>query len=91
MKKVFVLSCFMFSFYAYSGSCDYPDQTDSAGRRCGRRAASVRQGGSLGGDGNYQDSYGRQGVYGSDNDPDDDSPGGLDNDTKEEKQTPVEF
>jgi len=31
------------------GNCDYPEQTDSAGRRCGNRAASVRAGGRLGG------------------------------------------
>ncbi|BDA76020.1 hypothetical protein CAL7716_101860 (plasmid) [Calothrix sp. PCC 7716] len=31
------------------GNCDYPDQVDSAGRRCGKRAASVRAGGRLGG------------------------------------------
>ena len=54
--------------YALSGKCDYPDQTDSAGRRCGGRAASVRPGGRLGGDGHYKDSYGRDRVYGRDND-----------------------
>jgi hypothetical protein len=32
-----------------SGNCDYPDQVDSAGRRCGNRAASIRAGGRLGG------------------------------------------
>ncbi len=32
-----------------SGNCDYPEQLDSAGRRCGNRAASVRAGGRLGG------------------------------------------
>lgn len=32
-----------------AGQCDYPDDLDSAGRRCGRRAASVRPGGRLGG------------------------------------------
>ena len=40
--------------------CDHPDDYDSAGRRCGGRAASVREGGRLGGDGYYKDSYGRQ-------------------------------
>lgn len=30
-------------------NCDYPDQVDSAGRRCGKRAASVRAGGRNGG------------------------------------------
>jgi cytoskeletal protein RodZ len=29
------------------GNCDYPWQTDSAGRSCGNRAASVRPGGRL--------------------------------------------
>lgn len=29
------------------GPCRYPDDTDSAGRRCGRRAASVKSGGCL--------------------------------------------
>ena len=93
MKKVFGLFGLIFSFYAYSGPCDYPDQRDSAGRRCGGRAASVRPGGRLGGDGNYQDSYGRQRVYGRDNDPYDSdySPGGLDNDSNEKKQTPFSF
>jgi hypothetical protein len=32
-----------------SGRCDYPDDVDSRGRRCGNRAASVRKGGRLGG------------------------------------------
>ena len=32
-----------------AGNCDYPEQLDSAGRRCGKRAASVRAGGRLGG------------------------------------------
>jgi ABC-type dipeptide/oligopeptide/nickel transport system permease subunit len=31
------------------GNCDYPWQTDSAGRSCGNRSASVRIGGRLGG------------------------------------------
>ena len=54
---------------SFSGNCDYPDQLDSAGRRCGGRAASVRPGGRLGGDGKYTDSFGRQRVYGPYNDP----------------------
>ncbi|MBE9020221.1 hypothetical protein IQ272_29635 [Chroococcidiopsidales cyanobacterium LEGE 13417] len=32
------------------GNCDYPEQLDAAGRRCGNRAASVRAGGRLGGE-----------------------------------------
>ena len=52
-----------------AGSCDYPDQRDSRGRRCGGRAASVIPGGRLGGDGKYQDSYGRDRVWGRNNDP----------------------
>ena len=46
----------------------YPWQHDSAGRRCGGRAASVIPGGRLGGDGQYVDSYGRDRVYGRGND-----------------------
>lgn len=34
---------------ADSLTCRYPDDIDSAGRRCGARAASVRPGGALGG------------------------------------------
>lgn len=34
-----------------SGNCDYPWQYDSAGNLCGDRAASVREGGRLGGSG----------------------------------------
>ena len=37
--------------YSFSGKCDFPWQRDSAGRKCGGRAASCRPGGSLGGDG----------------------------------------
>ena len=48
MKQVYTLILFM-PFYAFSGTCDYPDQLDSAGRRCGKRAASVKAGGRLGG------------------------------------------
>ncbi len=33
------------SSYRSSGRCQYPWQYDAAGRRCGRRAASVRPGG----------------------------------------------
>ncbi len=32
-----------------SGKCDYPEQLDSRGYRCGNRAASIRAGGRLGG------------------------------------------
>jgi hypothetical protein len=39
-----------------SGNCDYPWQYDSAGRRCGDRAASVREGGRLGGTGSSSSS-----------------------------------
>ena len=49
--------------------CDSPDDYDSAGRRCGGRAASVREGGRYGGDGYYQDSQGRTRKYGRNNDP----------------------
>ena len=41
--------------YSISGNCDYPDQLDAAGRRCGGRAASVRPGGRLGGDGGCEE------------------------------------
>lgn len=57
----------------FSGKCDYEWQYDSAGRRCGGRAASVRPGGRLGGSGQYTDSYGRSRLYGKDNDPYDES------------------
>ena len=53
---------------ASAGNCDYSWQYDSAGRRCGGRAASVRPGGRLGGDGRYTDSLGRNRVYGRGND-----------------------
>ena len=55
--------------YSLSGNCDYSWQRDSAGRRCGGRAASVRPGGNLGGNGKYIDSQGRHRIYGRDNDP----------------------
>jgi hypothetical protein len=50
-------------------ACDHPDDRDSAGRRCGGRAASVIPGGRLGGDGRFQDSQGRERLYGPNNDP----------------------
>ncbi len=31
---------------ASSGKCNFPDDLDSSGRRCGKRAASVRPGGN---------------------------------------------
>ena len=46
---------------------------DSAGRRCGGRAASVIPGGRLEGDGRYIDSYGRNRIYGRGNDIYDDN------------------
>lgn len=73
MKKLF-LSITVFLFLAtpqatFAGNCDYSWQTDSAGRRCGGRAANVRPGGKLGGDGIYKDSNGNQRLYGPNNDP----------------------
>ena len=53
MKSLFVLSVLFSPLFSYSGPCNYPDDRDSAGRRCGKRAASVRPGGELGGDGTY--------------------------------------
>ena len=52
MKYLFVLSVLFSPLFSYA-RCDYPDDLDSAGRRCGKRAASVRPGGRLGGDGSY--------------------------------------
>jgi hypothetical protein len=49
-------------------ACDYPSDLDSRGYRCGGRAASVIPGGRLGGDGRYTDSYGKNRVYGKNND-----------------------
>ena len=69
MKYVFLFSFLFYLEFSYAGKCDYPDQLDSAGRRCGGRAASVRPGGRLGGDGSYTDSQGRERVYGRGNDP----------------------
>ncbi len=71
--NIFVLGLFFVSFLSYAGPCDYPDQRDSLGRRCGGRAASVIPGGRLGGDGRYTDSYGRPRIYGRGNDPYDDN------------------
>lgn len=69
-----VLGFSVFLSSAAFARCDYPDDLDSAGRRCGGRAASVIPGGRLGGDGNYQDSQGRNRLYGTNNDPYDKQP-----------------
>lgn len=58
-------------------ACNYPSDLDSAGNRCGGRAASVIPGGRLGGDGRYQDSQGRNRVYGRGNDQYDSPQGGY--------------
>lgn len=72
MKSIFfslvLLASLSFSDIAYA-RCDYPDDRDSAGRRCGGRAASVIPGGRLGGTGHYTDSQNRNRIYGRDNDP----------------------
>ena len=70
MKKIFISIIMIFSpFGVIAGNCDYSWQRDSAGRRCGGRAASVIPGGRLGGDGKYIDSYGRDRIWGENNDP----------------------
>ena len=70
MAKYFYVIFMIFSpFVVVAGNCDYSWQRDSAGRRCGGRAASVIPGGRLGGDGRYTDSYGRKRVWGRNNDP----------------------
>ena len=53
MKALFFLSVLFSPLFSYSGPCANPEDRDSAGRRCGKRAASVRPGGELGGDGTY--------------------------------------
>lgn len=70
MKKILLLFGFalLISTTSVFARCDYPNDLDSAGRRCGGRAASVRPGGRLGGNGQYQDSYGRDRIYGTNND-----------------------
>ena len=69
MKTILIAFSFLlWPLYGYSGPCNYPDDRDSAGRRCGGRAASVRPGGRLGGDGKYTDSQGRARIYGPGND-----------------------
>ena len=62
MKYLFVL-LFLFSPLFSYARCDYPDDLDSAGRRCGKRAASVRPGGRLGGDGSYSNPRSSYGGY----------------------------
>ena len=70
MKKYLLIMCMAFyPFVSFAGNCDYSWQRDSAGRRCGGRAASVIPGGRLGGDGRYTDSYGRDRIWGKNNDP----------------------
>ncbi len=69
--KILLLSFVILAFLplnSMAGNCDYSWQTDSAGRSCGGRAANVRPGGKLGGDGRYRDSYQRQRIYGPNND-----------------------
>lgn len=73
-----VFTITMFAAEAYA-ACNYPSDRDSMGRRCGGRAASVIPGGNLGGDGRYNDSYGRQRQYGKGNDPYDRPQRGLGN------------
>ena len=73
-----VFTITMFAAEAYA-ACNYPSDRDSMGRRCGGRAASVIPGGKLGGDGRYNDSYGRQRQYGKGNDPYDRPQRGLGN------------
>lgn len=72
MQRIFALVTVLVSLLLLPSTsfarCDHPDDYDSAGRRCGGRAASVREGGRLGGDGYYKDSYGRQRKYGRNND-----------------------
>lgn len=70
MNYILLLLCFilLIPLNGFAGNCDYPDQRDSIGRRCGGRAASVRPGGRLGGNGLYTDSQGRQRIYGTNND-----------------------
>ena len=56
MKYIWTAILFFFSALSFAGPCNYPDDRDSAGRRCGKRAASVRPGGRLGGDGTYNNA-----------------------------------
>lgn len=70
MKYFSFLLGLVVTFYSFNSfaACNYPDDRDSAGRRCGGRAASVIPGGNLGGNGKYTDYQGRQRVYGKNND-----------------------
>ena len=69
MKKyLFIICITFFPLLVITGNCDYSWQRDSAGRKCGGRAAEVIPGGRLGGDGRYTDSYGRNRIYGRGND-----------------------
>ncbi len=54
------------SGFGSSGNCDYPWQTDSSGRSCGDRAASVRSGGSSVGTGSSTGSIRVRGYTRSD-------------------------
>ena len=67
--RFIIIFLFSIPIYSFSGNCDYDWQYDSAGRSCGGRAANVREGGRLGGDGRYTDSFGRLRLYGKSNDP----------------------
>ena len=69
MALLFLAISFLLVPQLSLAACDYPWQTDSLGRKCGGRAASVIPGGRLGGDGKYEDSFGRPRVYGPNNDP----------------------
>lgn len=44
---LFLFSLFILTYSqnSYAGNCDYSWQEDSAGRKCGKRAASQREGG----------------------------------------------
>ena len=68
MKIILSFLITFIPFVSFAGNCDYSWQRDSAGRRCGGRAAAVIPGGRLGGDGKYKDSYGRSRLYGPSND-----------------------
>ena len=49
---------FLLSGDTFAGNCDHSWQTDSRGRLCSGRAADVRPGGKLGGNGDYTNSAG---------------------------------
>ena len=73
MKYLLLLSILFYPGFSYSGPCNYPDDLDSAGRRCGKRAASVRPGGRLGGDGTLSGSQTRPALNNQDTNPSDNS------------------